>query len=169
MNKEVRAWLIIAALQLAWIGPCVYDATTKEPVDNELIYEYEDVLRFRIDAETDIEPPEVEVKPVDKIVVEDAEKKSLGVFKITAYCPCEDCSGNWGHQTSIGTYATQRRTIAVDPSVIPYGTVVVINGHKYIAEDCGGAIKGNDIDIFFDSHEEAKEFGVQYAEVFICQ
>ncbi|MEI3219112.1 MAG: 3D domain-containing protein [Lachnoclostridium sp.] len=40
------------------------------------------------------------------------------------------------------------RTIAVDASVIPYGSVVVINGHAYVAEDCGGAIKGNKIDIY---------------------
>ena len=58
-------------------------------------------------------------------------------------------------------------TIAVDPQKIDYGDRVIINGHTYTAEDCGGAIKGNRIDVYFDSHEDALKFGVQYAEVFL--
>ncbi|MBM3708136.1 MAG: hypothetical protein FJW69_07340 [Actinobacteria bacterium] len=50
--------------------------------------------------------------------------------------------------------------IAVDPDVIPYGTVLEIKDMGYfIAEDCGGKIKGNRIDIYFNSVEEAKNFG----------
>lgn len=78
----------------------------------------------------------------------------------TAYCPCEYCTDGDGI-TATGTQATAGRTIAVDPSVIPYGTEVIINGHTYIAEDCGAAIKGNCIDIYFNSHEEARQFGRQ--------
>lgn len=91
---------------------------------------------------------------------------NLGEFKLTAYCPCTKCSDHWGTQTSTGATATQGRTIAVDPNAIPYGTVVVINGHEYIAEDCGGSVDGKHIDIFFNSHNEALEFGVQYVEVY---
>jgi len=79
----------------------------------------------------------------------------------TAYCPCEKCCGKSDGVTATGTKATAGRTIAVDPSVIPYGTEVIINGHTYIAEDCGGAVKGNSIDIFFNTHEEARQFGRQ--------
>ena len=67
--------------------------------------------------------------------------KSLGEFVITHYCACEKCTDGDGI-TATGTKATEGRTIAVDPEVIPYGTMVVIDGHTYIAEDCGGAIKG---------------------------
>lgn len=91
---------------------------------------------------------------------------NLGEFKLTAYCPCNKCSGQWGTQTSTGATATQGRTIAVDPNAIPYGTVVVINGQEYVAEDTGSAIKEKRIDIYFDSHEAALEFGVQYVEVY---
>lgn len=83
----------------------------------------------------------------------------------TAYCPCAKCCGKSDGITATGTKATAGRTIAVDPSVIPYGTEVVIDGHTYIAEDCGGAVKGNRIDIFFNSHEEARQFGVQTLNV----
>lgn len=95
------------------------------------------------------------------------EFESLGEFKLTAYCPCEKCCGKSDGITFTGTKATQGRTIAVDNNVIPYGTTVIINGNEYVAEDTGGAIKGNIIDIFFNNHEEALEFGVQSAEIFV--
>lgn len=67
--------------------------------------------------------------------------------------------------TSTGTVATASRTIAVDPRVIPYGSKVKIDGKEYIAEDCGGAIKGNRIDIFVDNHDNTLEQGVRYLNV----
>lgn len=85
----------------------------------------------------------------------------------TAYCPCEMCCGKSDRITATGTVAKEGRTIAVDPAIIPYGTEVEINGVTYIAEDCGGAIDGYDIDIFFDSHEEALEFGIQELTAYI--
>lgn len=92
--------------------------------------------------------------------------RSLGEFVISHYCDCERCTLDGDGITATGTQATEGRTIAVDPEVIPYGTMVVIDGHTYIAEDCGGAIKGNRIDIFMDSHEEALQAGVRTVEVF---
>lgn len=93
---------------------------------------------------------------------------SLGEFKLTAYCTCSQCCGQWADGfTASGTEATPGRTIAVDPDVIPLGSVVDINGFEYIAEDVGGAIQGHRIDILFPSHEEALDFGVQYANVSI--
>lgn len=92
---------------------------------------------------------------------------SLGKYKITAYCACIQCCGKTDGITATGTKATAGRTIAVDPKVIPYGSTVIIDGNEYIAEDCGGAIKQNRIDIYFDTHEEALIYGVQYHEVFI--
>ena len=95
-------------------------------------------------------------------------KQSLGTFRITHYCSCYYCSGGWGTSTSSGTVPTAGRTIAVDPSVIPYGTRVIINGYVYVAEDSGGAIKGNKIEIFVSNHAEALAKGVYYAEVFLA-
>lgn len=92
---------------------------------------------------------------------------SLGIFKTTAYCPCKGCSGSWGRSTSTGAVACANHTIAVDPSVIPYGSRVMINGVIYTAEDRGGAVKGNHIDIFFDSHSETQHYGTRNAEVFL--
>lgn len=93
--------------------------------------------------------------------------KSLGIFHITYYCPCEQCCGKGATGTTAsGTKATAGRTIATDPSVIPKGTQVVIEGHTYTAEDTGGAIKGKRIDIFVDDHQEALRLGTKDVEVF---
>ena len=97
------------------------------------------------------------------------ELVNLGEYEITAYCACEKCCGKSDGITATGTVATARRTIAVDPSIIPYGTELIIDGHTYVAEDCGGAIKGNHIDIYFDSHAEALEFGRQYKNVYVVR
>ena len=72
-----------------------------------------------------------------------------------------DENGNDIVLTASGKEAEAGRTVAVDPRYIPYGTEVVIDGQTYIAEDCGGAIKGDRIDLFFDSHSEAESFGKQ--------
>jgi 3D (Asp-Asp-Asp) domain-containing protein len=126
-------------------------------------------------------------KPEEKEVVEIAEQQQeqreekeakeqteefvcLGEFVLTAYCGenyPHICNDGDATKTATGTRPLQGKTIAVDPSVIPYGTEVVINGNAYIAEDCGGAIKNNRIDIFFDSHSEALNFGKQTAFVYI--
>ena len=82
----------------------------------------------------------------------------LGEFKITYYWLSEN-----GRSTSTGAAATEGRTIAVDPSVIPYGSEVLINGHVFVAEDCGGAVKGNVIDIFV----EDERMEMYYTDVYV--
>ncbi|MDO5417575.1 MAG: 3D domain-containing protein [Lachnospiraceae bacterium] len=98
-----------------------------------------------------------------------APVRSLGVFKTTGYCPCYSCSEGWGRSTSTGAVASANHTIAVDPRIIPYGTKVMINGIVYTAEDKGGGVKGNHIDIFYNTHGETRIQGVQYAEVFVVE
>lgn len=93
---------------------------------------------------------------------------SLGTFIITHYCPCSLCCGPWADGiTSTGVTAVTNRTIAVDPNIIPYGSKVVINGQVYVAEDCGGAIKGKRIDIYVGSHLEGNNKGKYETEVFL--
>jgi 3D (Asp-Asp-Asp) domain-containing protein len=78
---------------------------------------------------------------------------SIGNFKLTSYCTCRKCSGKYGAKTATGTTCTENQTIAVDPRVIPLGSWVYLNipgegWKKYHAEDTGGKIKGNRIDVY---------------------
>lgn len=91
---------------------------------------------------------------------------SLGTFKVTAYCACEKCCpGTSDGLTYTETIATEGRTISVDPTIIPLGSVIELNGQQYIAEDIGGSVKGKHVDLYFDSHADALEYGVQYHEI----
>ena len=124
------------------------------------------------------EPPAIE----DKLPGEDKPAEGsaeltigepLGEFNLTAYCPCMKCCGKWANGiTATGTTATEGRTVAVDPALIPYGATVTVYfadgaSHSYTAEDCGGGIKGNRLDIYFDDHQAALQFGVQSAMVYV--
>lgn len=97
----------------------------------------------------------------------------LGEFTLTAYCPGRCCCGKWASgYTATGTLATEGRTIAVDPKVIPYGSRVLLiwpdgTQHSYVAEDCGSGVDGNHIDVFFGDHQAARVFGVQSAMVYL--
>ena len=92
-----------------------------------------------------------------------------GKFKITTYCPCSECNGGW-NCTALGTELTPGRTIAVDPSIIPLGSKVYIDGIGYrIAEDTGGRIKGNIIDLCIGSHEEAQYITYYDKDVYVVE
>lgn len=119
-------------------------------------------------------PVQKTIEPTPK-----TELVSLGVFRITAYCHCEKCCGNWAKNrptdedgsllvyTASGELAVEGVTIAADTSILPFGTEVIIDGNKYIVQDRGRVIKNNRIDVYFENHQDALEFGVQYKEVFI--
>ena len=100
---------------------------------------------------------------------EDMYGEYLGNYKLTYYCSCELCCDVETGITATGTPVVEGQTIAVDPSVIPYGTQVIINGHVFTAEDCGGAIKGNRIDIYVNDHDRANALGVNYADVYLVK
>lgn len=87
-----------------------------------------------------------------------------GVYKVTAYCSCSKCCGKTNGITASGVKATANHTIAT-PSTFAFGTKVVINGKTYTVEDRGGAIQGNRIDIYMNSHSEAIAWGVRYLNV----
>ncbi len=86
------------------------------------------------------------------------------VMNASAYTA--DDPGN-GHYTFNGNLL-RKGLVAVDPTMIPLGTRLFIPGYGYaVADDIGGAIKGNRIDIAFDSRSEAFQFGRQKITVYI--
>lgn len=95
--------------------------------------------------------------------------RKLGRFSLSWYSPKELGKTKPSElKTATLTTPKEGRTIAVDPKVIPYGSIVYIQDYGYfIAEDCGGAIKSNRIDIFTASHTTAIQQGKKVANVWI--
>lgn len=92
----------------------------------------------------------------------------IGQFKISHYCcePYKHICGDGKGLTRTGI-PVHPGLISVDPSVIPLGSTVVIDGVEYQAEDTGGMIKGHKIDMAVETHQEALEMGVYWADVYI--
>lgn len=106
----------------------------------------------------------------DQRVGEDLDKIYLGEFRITSYCNCVICCEQWAGlgTTASGTHVTEGRTIAVDPNVIPLGSKVEFNNNVFVAEDVGGAIKQNHIDVYIDGHQRALSYsGAGMRDVYI--
>lgn len=103
----------------------------------------------------------------------------------TGYCACGACCGwhrNWlgrpvytsgtmeGQRKAVGVTASGSRarkgTIAADTRLYPFGTVIYIDDYGYgRVEDRGGDIKGDHLDLYFQSHEQALEWGRRYRRV----
>ena len=101
---------------------------------------------------------------------QESEKSStsLGNFKITAYCHCSKCCGKSDGVTASGVKAVEGVTVAADTSKLPLGTKIYIEGvGERIVQDRGGSIKGNRLDLYFSSHSEALNWGIQYKDVSI--
>lgn len=133
-----------------------------------------------LQPETAIEMNDHEIKPeVLPFVQDTVDKIYLGEFVLTAYCPCEKCCGQYGVNRPLdengdlivyGAYGQRLEdgvSIATDPNVIGFNQEVYINGFVYKAHDTGGDIRGNQIDIYMTDHDEAVEFGVKYADVYL--
>lgn len=169
-GKTWFLWYIVFVLILITVIICVYNYEQK-------------VVSHSINNSVETENNDIESETLKKIEIETnkevdtnkaVEPISLGEFKLTAYCSCKKCCGIWAVNRpngvvygAIGEELKAGYSIAVDPKVISYNSKVMINGQVYEAQDCGSAIKGNRIDVYFENHKDAINFGVQYAEVFL--
>ena len=99
---------------------------------------------------------------------ETAPEVSLGMFTVTGYCGCDRCSGG-NNLTYSGTVPTPNHTISADLTHYPIGTKLRIGDIIYTVEDKGSSVKGNVVDIFYATHEEALAKGTYTAEVFLVQ
>ena len=96
--------------------------------------------------------------------------KYLGNFRITHYCPCEICNGSWGNGTAWAGVITPGRTIGVNPNVIAPLSWVYIDGYGLRrAEDTGGAIGTNHIDIAVEDHDTVRRLGTVYRDVYLVE
>ena len=115
-------------------------------------------------------------KKIYNIEMEDVKKKphfteTLAFiekeFKVTAYCPCSKCCGRFADGiTASGHILREGDKIVAAPIEIPFNTILNIPEYGIaLVLDRGGAIKGNRLDVFFSTHEEALEWGVKTLKV----
>jgi 3D (Asp-Asp-Asp) domain-containing protein len=98
-----------------------------------------------------------------------AEERRVILARVTAYA--NGVGGvPLGAKTSSGT-RTRWGVVAVDPKVIPIGSALLIDGYEgtFIAEDVGGRIKGNAIDIWLPNAKDARTYGTQYRRVTVIR
>lgn len=92
--------------------------------------------------------------------------KLIGTFEATAYTDNVQSQGKWVGQTASGM-KPQVGVIAVDPSIIPLGTKLYVEGYgNCVAGDTGGAIKGNRIDLFKNTQSECTSWGRRSVKVY---
>lgn len=95
-------------------------------------------------------------------------ERSLGIFSISGYCGCDACGSGLGITYS-GTIPKANHTIAADLSILPIGSKVRVGNVIYTVEDKGSSIRGNMLDIYYDTHDEANAHGRTQQEVFLVQ
>ena len=145
----------------------------------------EDQVKAQLDAQEkahwDIEVKKMEAEKVKSFPINDAIKSEwkwiVVKMEVTAYCPCEICCDDWGkipvssgkRKTAGGHIIHVGDKFVAAPRTYPFGTEMVIEGYAggsiVKVEDVGGAIKGNKLDLYFDTHQEALNWGVQ--DVFV--
>lgn len=125
-------------------------------------------------------------QPITEIIEKGTKKKlntiktEKGTFvvnnkinmKSTAYTAGMESTGKKPGDEGYGLTASgmkaKKGIVAVDTSIIPFGTELYIEGYGYaIAGDTGSAIKGNKIDVFLDDYEDAKKYGVRNVNVYV--
>ena len=132
---------------------------------------FEPVVIEQVEPET-IPEPEPVPDPEPEV-----ELESLGEYRITAYCACEICCGEWAlnrpNGIVYGAAGVELEAGVSCASPLPFGTVVEIEGlGEYVVQDRTAQwvvdkYGENLIDIYFDDHEAAKEFGLQYHNVYL--
>lgn len=87
--------------------------------------------------------------------------------RVTAYCPCKICCGNHANGKTATGRDAYKNGVAVDPTIIPLGSRLDIPGYGnwQLADDVGGAIKNNHIDVRFKTHKEALKWGTKTIKI----
>lgn len=172
MNSK-KEYLIIGILILIMFLPYIFlgiQTSTLQTTQNEL----EDIKENYKEevSKNDVLASDLNdtITTINALKNEEYKFIYLGDFKITHYCTeqHEHICGNGDGLTATGKTVTPGTTIAVDPSVIPYGSKVYIDGYGWrSAQDCGGAVKGKHIDMAVSTHSEAMSYGIKNKGVWL--
>jgi 3D (Asp-Asp-Asp) domain-containing protein len=195
MIKKLKTFIVVAALS-GTVGASVLAAEITEENQNTALVEQKNestTTEGHVNNQFGIEDPVVdniikkgktatpkidlqeeliatETKDTQETQAQDTQEDSNPVITVdaTAYtASCEGCSGITKTGVNIKDNP-EEKVIAVDPNVIPLGSEVYVEGYGYAtAEDIGGAIDGNEIDVFIPTEKEAKDWGRKQVKVTI--
>ena len=109
---------------------------------------------------------------IEKINAADKCQWTRVRMKVTAYCPCAKCCGSHsdGYTANMHKIKWGDRFVAAD-SKFPFGTEIIIPGYNNSQPvkvmDRGSEIRGDRLDVFYNTHHTAKNWGVQYLDVLV--
>lgn len=162
----ISALFFTAAVIEFYVAPNMPNDSTEEKVVENVAEGTAEVTAFKVNNPTSSQPsssePTTSPEPIATSYAYIGQE-----FTITHYCGCSVCCGKWSSGSEDTAYGckgdklTPYYSIATDPNVIPYGTIVHDqHGNEYKAVDTGSAIKGNKIDLFVGDHQEALNLGI---------
>lgn len=121
------------------------------------------IVAFLVPAFFAKQEPQEEVKVQQVVAINgvNVPGRYVGKFAISHYCSCPICTGTAkGSKTATGHIPREGRTIAVDKNIIPLHSIIYVEGlGTFVAEDVGGGVKGNHLDIYIDDHQRALNLG----------
>lgn len=190
---RITSWVIVFLIGLVLGGGItsivLADTNNDEPKEIETI---QAVARYATTTEESIEPSDEYVLTEEDMMLAipevpsweweeyeapiEEEKELLGTFRVTAYCSCKKCCGKWADNRPNGiVYGASGAELVAGVSVaspLPFGTEIYIDGlgeyvvqdrlANWVAEKYGDKL----IDVYFDDHEEAKQFGCKWLDVY---
>lgn len=165
----------------------VKPAQKKEEQKKETVFEKVKKIKKVSDVSNIVKQPVQSIKNENKSALKNPGTKEVVIngktvkykkvieMKATAYDASYESNGQWGGITAIGT-KLRPGVVAVDPSIIPLRSKVYVEGTdswgdygQAVAEDVGGAIKGNRIDLFYSSKDTVKKFGRRNVKVYVLE
>lgn len=166
--RDLVLGFIVGALVALLIGLAVSRITTTAKADQD----------FPAETPADSSPLwTVDPSPVETPTEVPATTPPQTLFRVTAYCACEKCCGEWAKNRPNGVvYGAAGIELIAGVSAaspLPLGTVVEVEGlGEYVVQDRPAKwviekYGENQLDIYFDNHEEACAFGLQYLNVYI--
>lgn len=146
-----------------------YEKVKNEGVNGEKEVTYDVLLKDGVECSKTVYSTKVLSEPVNKVITKGSTDFSVSRGKsdnVSKVMKCIATSYTGDKITATGTVPVRVEgglsTIAVDPTVIPLGTKVYVDGYGYaVASDTGGLIKGNKIDLFLDTESEALDYGIR--------
>lgn len=176
-RRERNVALAIMLLAVAVIFALVMACGNAKAEENYVIVHAEVITPEPVVCEQPEAPETNENELIEQALMENAIK--LENVTVSHYCICQKCCGktpdNPGYGiTASGRKATPYVSVAVDPDVIPLGSDVLVDYGDgeikyYRADDTGGAVKGDHIDLCVGGHQEALHLGIRTATVWVVK